>query len=57
MLGIMAGMNQKDSFAAIVFALVVVFGSGMCFAGITGVQFAFVPFRCRQAQDALHHGR
>ena len=35
MLGIMAGMKQEDSYAAIVFALVVVFGS-MCMAGFAG---------------------
>ena len=33
MLGIMAGMNQKDCDAAIVFALIVVFGSDMCITG------------------------
>ena len=40
-------------------ALVVFLGCGMCFAGFTGMMLSSrcVPFGCRPAQDARHHGR
>ena len=53
MVGIMAGMDEKDSGALIVDS-----GSVMCkarFAGYDTPRVVF-PFGCRQAQDALHLG-
>ena len=55
MLGIMAGLYKMDCST-----FVVVYGSGMCYAGLAGyVRYTshYVPFWRRQAQDALHHGR
>ena len=49
MLGIMAGMDQKDS------VIVCRYGSGICMAGLAGIMFhsRCFPFGCCQAPDAL----
>ena len=39
-------------------ALIVFLGFGMCLAGCTGMMLSScVPFGCRPAQDARHHGQ
>ena len=53
MLGIMAGMYQKDSSALVFFWQWHV----LCWFGWLRCTSRFVPFWRRQAQDALHHGR
>ena len=57
MLVIMAGMEQKDSYAACLRPRSSSFlGSGMCLAGFPGDNISRVPFSGRHAQDARHLG-
>ena len=48
------GMDKEDSYAV---AAVVDSGSGLCRASFAGFSRAVFPLRCRQAQDAPHHGQ
>ena len=50
MLGIMAGMDQKDSYALFL-------GSGMCKAWFAGIFHLALCSSCGSGHDALHRGR
>ena len=55
MLGIMAGVNQKDSYAE---SYIVDSGSGRCLAGFAGcLVLALYSLLSSSGPDACHHGR